>query len=164
MSPDTFLTVIAARLSADPLTVILCAILIVLLVQVLLLSRRLAHLTRGTDGGSLEEVIKKLAKDVETLHMHAQTSETALNNLDERLATSVRAVSVRRFDPFQNSGGQQSFAAALLNESGDGVVISGIHARDSVRVYAKDVQNFVSERELSEDEALAIEDAKKRLR
>ena len=147
----------------NPLLALFLVVLIVILVLLFLLSRRVARLTRGQTGASLETVITKLGEDMTRLTEHAHTTETALNNLDARLTTSVRAVSVRRFDPFQNAGGQQSFATALLNEKGDGVVISGIHARDSVRVYAKDVQNFSSERELSADETHAIAEAKKKL-
>jgi hypothetical protein len=75
----------------------------------------------------------------------------------------VSGVSVKRFDPFQNAGGQQSFASALLNEKGDGVVLSGIHSRDGVRVYAKEVKKFASERELSEEETGAIAETKIKL-
>src|SRR6185369_12752051 len=97
------------------------------------------------------------------LETHAVKAAAAFDNIDARLATSIRSVAMKRFDPFQNAGGQQSFATALLNEKGDGIVISGIHARDGVRVYSKDVSNFKSERELSEEEAQAIEEAKKKL-
>ncbi len=149
--------------SLDPIVFTLALLVLVLLVQTVLLTKRLQKLTGGATGASLESIIGETEKRVTTLETHGQTTEVALNNLDERVATAVRAVVVRRFDPFENAGGQQSFATALLNENGDGVVISGIHARDSVRVYAKDVQSFVSERELSEEEVLAVQDAKKKL-
>lgn len=152
-----------SQITQNPLLAIVLVILFITLVQVLLLSRRISKLTRGTTGASLENVIADLGAQTATLTKHASTTEEAINNLDERIQTAVRAISVRRFDPFQNAGGQQSFASALLNEHGDGVVLSGIHARDSVRVYAKNVHHFESERELSEDEAAAIVDAKKQL-
>jgi hypothetical protein len=90
-------------------------------------------------------------------------SEKGFENLDQRLSTSVRSVAMKRFDPFAGAGGQQSFATAYLNEKGDGVIISGIHSRDGVRVYAKEISNFKSERELSEEERGAVEEAKKKL-
>ena len=154
---------IAARVMSDPLLDIVLVLLVLALVQTVLLSRRLTVLTRGTDGKSLEPVIHKNTERIAKVEEHAATTETALNNLDERLQGSIRGVSVRRFDPFQSGGGQQSFAATLLNERGDGVVLSGIHSRDGVRVYAKEVSEFKSERELSDDERASIEDAKKSL-
>lgn len=151
------------ELTQKPLSVVVLLVLAVTLVQVLLLSRRVARLTRGASGASLESTISALGTATTLLESHAKTTESALNNLDTRLQSALRSVSVRRFDPFQNAGGQQSFATALLNERGDGVVLSGIHARDSVRVYAKNVTRFASERELSDEEARAIDDAKKQL-
>lgn len=133
-------------------------------IRTFFLSRRLTRLMRGGDGKTLEDTIKKLHERVSALEGHAETVERALENVDERLQTSLRGVAVERFDPFQNAGGQQSFATALLNEHGDGVVFSGIHSRDGVRVYAKEVATFTSERELSEEESRAIAGAKNTLK
>lgn len=124
---------------------------------------RLHGLTKGGDGKSLEATITKLGERTAGLEKHAATTEAALENVDQRLSSAIRGVSVERFDPFANAGGQQSFASALLNEAGDGIVLSGIHARDGVRVYAKSVTKFTSERELSEEESRAITSAKTKL-
>lgn len=163
MDLQTLSGAVISQISGNLLLDIVLVLLLVTLVQVFLLSRRVTRLTRGATGASLEATITALGVKAETLEGHAHTTETALNNLNTRLETAVRAVSVRRFDPFQNAGGQQSFTAAFLNEQGDGMVLSGIHSRDAVRVYAKDVTKFGSERELSADEVLAIDDAKKQL-
>jgi len=132
-------------------------------IRTFFLSRRITRLMRGGDGKTLEGTIKKLSERTSTLETHAKKTEMALENLDERVQSAVRGVATERFDPFQNAGGQQSFATALLNEQGDGVVISGIHSRDGVRVYAKEVSAFKSERELSEEEENAIKKAQKNL-
>ncbi len=132
-------------------------------IRTFFLSRRITKLVRGGDGKTLEGTIKKLQERVATLETHAKTVERALENVDGRLQTAVRGVAVERFDPFQNAGGQQSFATALLNEHGDGVVFSGIHSRDGVRMYAKEVKKFTSERELSDEESRAITDAQETL-
>ncbi|MBU6310332.1 DUF4446 family protein [Patescibacteria group bacterium] len=152
-----------AELVSSPVLVVMLVVLGIALIQIFSLSRRVTRLTRGVSGASLEGTIASLTAAAEKLEAHATTTEVALNNLDARLTSALRAVTVRRFDPFENAGGQQSFAAALVSESGDGIVLSGIHTRDSARVYAKDVKNFASERELSDDERVALEDARKRL-
>ena len=72
-------------------------------------------------------------------------------------------MALERFDPYQNAGGQQSFSSALINEHGNGIAVSGIHSRDGVRVYAKEIENFVSKIELSEEEARAVKKAKESL-
>jgi len=150
-------------LSENPVVFVLILVVFLLIIQIVLLTIRINRLTRGGDGKSLEGTIRKVTERVGILEAHAKTAETALENLDGRMQGAVRGVATERFDPFQNAGGQQSFATAFLNEQGDGVVVSGIHVRDGVRVYAKTVKAFASERELSEEEQSAIKKAKESL-
>jgi hypothetical protein len=152
-----------ADLTTNPILSGLAILIIFALVQDFFLFRRLRRLVRGGDGKTLEGTIRKLQERVSFLESHAVKSEKGFENLDQRLSTSVRSVAMKRFDPFAGAGGQQSFATAYLNEKGDGVIISGIHSRDGVRVYAKEISNFKSERELSEEERGAVEEAKKKL-
>lgn len=166
MQDSTVSQLFTAALDAvrhEPVLFGLAVLSIYFFVRTSLLSRRITRLTRGGDGKTLEGTIQTLGSRVSALEVHAKTAEAALENVDTRLQTSVRGVSMERFDPFQQQSGQQSFATALLNEKGDGVVISGIHSRDGVRVYAKDIHHFNSERELSVEEKSAIHKAKQTL-
>lgn len=156
------LTYILDIVTEDPLVAVLVLTVIGLIIQTIFLSVRIGTLLKGGDGKSLEGLIRKLDERTGKLETHAKETTLILKEADERLGRSVQGVSVKRFDPFQNAGGQQSFATALLSENGDGVVLSGIHARDGMRVYAKSVVNFASERELSEEEKNAIEEVRKR--
>jgi len=147
-------------LRESPAVSVLMALVILLVVQIVLLTVRVNRLTRGRDGKTLEGTIQKLAERAGELEAHAKTAKAALENLDGRMQSAVRGVATERFDPFGNSGGQQSFTTALLNEKGDGVVVSGIHVRDGVRVYAKEIASLTSKHELSEEEKQAIKKAK----
>ncbi|MBY0539216.1 DUF4446 family protein [Patescibacteria group bacterium] len=158
-----FIQFFLADVVAHPLTTILAVFSFILLIAVVWLAHRIDVLTRGGDGKSIESTLTALSLRVEKLERHASAATEGLKNHEERIQRAVSGVSVKRFDPFQNAGGQQSFASALLNENGDGVVLSGIHSRDGVRVYAKEVKKFASERELSEEETGAIADTKAKL-
>lgn len=160
---DTARTWLLHIVQNEPLLLILSVVGIALLIYIGFLNARIGRLTKGENGASLEDVIVTLKTRVEQLESHAHTTEKALENVDGRLASSVRGVALKHFDPFQNAGGQQSFAVALINEHGDGVVLSGIHSRDGVRVYAKNIKKFISERELSEEEQDAVDDARKKI-
>lgn len=72
---------------------------------------------------------------------------------------SVRHVGVIRFDAFEDMGGRLSFAAALLDGHGDGVVITSINGRQDTRCYAKQVENWTSIHNLSDEERQAIREA-----
>lgn len=163
MSFDVVYHRLLESLSTNPILSGLVILVAFALIQDFVLFRRLRRLVRGGDGKTLEGTIHKLQERVAALETHAVKAEAGFDNIDKRLSTTVRGVAVKRFDPFQNAGGQQSFATALLDEKGNGVVFSGIHSRDGVHVYSKSVSDFKSERELSEEEKGAIDDAKKKL-
>lgn len=163
MDFQSLLSNAANSVAQEPIVFGLAILLLLLAIQNMLLGRRLSRLVRGAQGSSLEGLINKLYERIEVLEKYARTSSQKIKNIDGRVGTSVRGVALERFDPFQNSGGQQSFVTAFLNEQGDGVVVSGIHSRDGVRVYAKPVLNFTSERELSDEEKKAVKNAQKNL-
>jgi hypothetical protein len=64
-----------------------------------------------------------------------------------------------RYDAFEDMGGRLSFSAALLDDHGNGVVITSINGRTETRTYAKPIVNLKSEHNLSDEERAAIEGA-----
>lgn len=74
--------------------------------------------------------------------------------------SSLQHVGVVRFNPFHDTGGDYSFAVALLDAQGGGVLLTGMYHRDQCRVYAKPVRGWTSEYELTEEERAAIEQAR----
>ncbi|MGA8846942.1 MAG: DUF4446 family protein [Nocardioides sp.] len=69
----------------------------------------------------------------------------------------LRHLAVVRYDAFGDMGGHLSWTLALLDDSGDGIVLSSIHGRSEARTYAKNVAGWTSDAQLSpeEDEAIA---------
>lgn len=67
-----------------------------------------------------------------------------------------------RFNPFAETGGDQSFSVSLLDAQGTGIVFTGLHTREKTRVYAKPIVNGVSKSTLSKEEQKAIEIAMKK--
>ncbi|HYM84386.1 MAG TPA: DUF4446 family protein, partial [Candidatus Dormibacteraeota bacterium] len=60
------------------------------------------------------------------------------------------------YNPFEDTGGNQSFALALLDANLDGFVISSLHARNATRVYAKALARGQASTQLSAEEAEAV--------
>lgn len=79
-----------------------------------------------------------------------------LAELREGVGHAVQRVGLVRFDAFEDMGGQLSFAVALLDAAGDGVVLSSINGRSETRVYAKQVERGSSRHNLSGEEEEAI--------
>jgi hypothetical protein len=71
----------------------------------------------------------------------------------------VRHVGLVRFSPFHDTGGDQSFALALLDGKGDGVIVTGLHSRTDSRLYAKPVEGWSSAYSLSPEEREAMDRA-----
>ena len=80
----------------------------------------------------------------------AQEEETLLRKL------AVQKFGLVRYDAFDDMGGRLSFSAALLDDNGDGVILSSINGRTETRTYAKLVRGLASEHNLSEEEREAI--------
>ena len=99
---------------------------------------------------------------VEARWLDASQRDTSeyLKTINQKLQKSIRGVETVRFNPFKDSGSNQSFATAFLNEEGDGVVISSLYSRERVSIFAKPVKHLVSSYELSEEERGALQNAK----
>lgn len=87
-----------------------------------------------------------------------------LAELREAVDRSVQRVGMVRFDAFQDMGGQLSFAAALLDGEGSGMVLSSINGRSETRIYAKPIERGSSRYNLSDEEQEAIRRALRAVR
>lgn len=84
-------------------------------------------------------------------------ARTAVLEVAQRRA--FQRVGLVRFNPFEETGGNQSFALALLDAAGDGWVLSSLHARAGTRVYAKSIKGGRADAGLSAEETAAIAQA-----
>lgn len=141
----------------------MAAAIAVLLVLVLVQARRLGRLrrridglARGTDGASLEGVLGDHFRKV--LDVGREVDELSARSaiLEANIRRALQRIGLVRFNPFEDTGGNQSFAVALLDSHGDGFVLSSLHTRTGTRVYAKALANGRSEAALSGEEAEAL--------
>ena len=85
--------------------------------------------------------------------------DTKLSKVELKLRVGVDRAELLRFQAFDKMGSDLSFAFALLNQEGSGVVLSSIHNRDESRVYAKPIKEGVSTYSLTGEEKEVIERA-----
>jgi hypothetical protein len=102
--------------------------------------------------GSHLERVNRVVSDVDVV-----ASRTAV--LERDVQGAFGRVGFVRFNPFEDTGGNQSFALAMLDGRGDGFVVSSLHARAGTRVYAKAIAAGSSEAALSDEEAEALKQA-----
>lgn len=86
---------------------------------------------------------------------------TRCDRIEKDSSLHIQKVGLVRFNPFNDTGGDQSFILALVDSQNSGVVISGLYARSGTRWYAKRVINGVgTDHELSKEEQKALAIAK----
>ena len=109
-----------------------------------------------TDMDSLEAYLSQQEARVEALVRTATNQEERLSAVDTRGGRAIQHVGVVRYNPFDDTGSNQSFALALLDAQGNGVVISSLHSRQQTRVYLKEIVGGRSEAQLSGEETEAV--------
>jgi hypothetical protein len=91
----------------------------------------------------------------------AQAAATARIDVLERVArVEIPRVGFVRYNAFSDVGSDLSYALALLNREGDGVVLSSIYSREDTRTYGKAVSAFKPAQDPSEEELAAISKAR----
>jgi hypothetical protein len=110
---------------------------------------------RGREEDILQAVAGQI-EEVRALRGEVRQIVAELQRLGEAFRGSLQRFAVYRYDAFEDMGGQLSFSAAILNDHGDGLVISCINGRQEARTYAKPVAHASSAYNLSPEEQEAI--------
>lgn len=71
----------------------------------------------------------------------------------------IQRVSVVRYNPYNDTGGDQSFTAALLDGGLNGLLITSLHSRSGTRIYIKSINKGKSDLELSKEEGRVLKEA-----
>ena len=120
------------------------------------IDRHLEALTRGDDGRSLQGVLEAHLGRVAEVQNAVDRLTGRTSVLEAHGRKAFQRIGLVRFNPFEDTGSNQSFALALLDADDDGVVVSSLHARGGTRIYAKAVAAGRPEATLSDEEAQAL--------
>ena len=124
--------------------------------QVRRLRRRLDGLTRGAPGKGLDGVLEAQVDKVYAVARELDELSARAAILEAVGRRSIQRVGLVRFNPFEDTGGNQSFALALTDSGGTGFVLSSLHSRTGTRVYAKAIAAGRSDGALSAEETEAL--------
>lgn len=117
---------------------------------------RWRSLLEGTSGENLERLLFDHLK--ERVEVDGRVSDVLrrIEQLEGIGSTAKRHLGFVRYDAFEDVGGAQSFAFALFDDNGDGIVVNGIVGRTDCRVYCKPLVRGKSDRSLSPEETQAV--------
>ena len=99
---------------------------------------------------------RRLTTRVAVLEDRSPVGRGELASLRHDISQALRHVAVVRYDAFGDMGGRLSFSAAIVDDTGDGLVMSSIHGRGESRTYAKGVVGGDADATLTPEERQAL--------
>ncbi len=104
-------------------------------------AKRIKRITQGTKATNLDQILVNILarQDQETKQIAQIVSK--FTEIDKRQKIFFTKHALIRFNPFEDTGGDQSFAISLLDGENNGIVISSLHSRTQTRLYAKQVMH-----------------------
>ena len=123
----------------------------------------LKKIFRGVSGQDIRQILDKNFQQVAKASQRLDEQNKILGKIGDELKLSLQKVGFIRFNPYKETGGDQSFVLALLDQNDDGVVISSLHGRNQTRVFAKKVSRGKPDGHVfSDEEQRSIDQAQSR--
>ncbi|MEK7119954.1 MAG: DUF4446 family protein [Patescibacteria group bacterium] len=116
-------------------------------------------LFRGKKASDLERLVMSYIQDITIASNEIEKIKNHLNDLQKQTDGALQKFSLKRFNPFEEVGGDQSFSFALLNEENSGFVVTSLHTREGTRIYAKAIQKGKPENQLMDEEKEVLKEA-----
>ena len=127
------------------------------------LVKTLSHyrkLTRGATNIDFATLIETIIKRSEVQEENIGKLTKELSDFKNKAQAFLQKFSLIRFNPFEDAGGDQSFVVTFMDAKNNGVVISSLHSRTGVRVYAKNVEDAKPvKHQFTKEEKEAVEKA-----
>lgn len=110
----------------------------------------------------IRKKFEEVVAEVGNFRKELKDLEGKLISFEDQSLKHIQRVELLRFNPYQETGGDQSFTACFLDERGNGFVITSLHARSATRVFAKPIKEGKAEKyQLSAEEEAVIKKALK---
>ncbi len=123
------------------------------------LRRRFFKLFSGSAPESHAELLTQILHRTELAERDIQSLRSRAEALEKIGSMSFQKIGFMRFNPFADTGGDQSFALALLDHENNGIVISSLYNREGTRIYAKAIDHGTPKQALSDEEKEVLERA-----
>lgn len=135
------------------------------LVITILLWRNNSHyskLTKGSNNKSLKFIMENIVKEMTLMKRDMSGLKDYCLRIENDGKYHIQKVGLVRFNPFKDTGGDQSFILSLIDGNNTGVIISGLYSRSGTRWYAKKViEGKGVDYDLSDEEKRALKEARK---
>lgn len=141
---------------------VLILILLWLLVLSLLVWKERSYLRQLFPKTGDRDIRNKFKEVLEALEAVEGRNEVLNKNFKELAREGleyIQRVEVLRYNPYGDTGGDQSFSVVLLNGKLNGLILTSLHSRAGTRIYTKPIKDGKSELELSKEEREVLKKA-----
>ncbi len=130
---------------------------IILLIWLRRVTKHYNSLTKGVDPKTLMNALQGIQHTIAQQEKVQEVTKNEIQKLQDQSRFHTQNVILKRFNPFGDTGGDQSFILAILDGNKDGVVITSLHSRENTRFYVKSVKDGVGiDHPLSDEEQKII--------
>lgn len=160
-----FATILTA-INLNPLLALIILVALIFLAwnltlhwQVYQTGKKIKLMFKGTKVADLEGVIFEQIKRLRQTEKNLEELAKFSRQVEQMAKNSIQKVGVIRFNPFSDTGGDQSFSIACLDANNNGFTLTSLFTREGTRIYTKPILEGESKYPLTEEEKRAINEA-----
>lgn len=148
-------------LTCFALILVLFIFIIVISIKLSSLRKQYTRMMNGSKAENMEQLIIEMQNGLNEQKAESITTSAKVETVRKALMKTKSKVVIHRYNAFNEGGSDLSFTIAILDDYQDGVILTGIHSREQMYLYAKPIQNAQSTYTLSPEEQEAINLASK---
>lgn len=161
---DSLINNIASYIPYVALALVVLVLLQFILIIVLFKSlgnveKKYRRMMRGVNNKNLEELVSAYLDKIDEANQNSKNALNHIGILEGKMKKCVQKIAMMRYKAFEDVGSDLSFSIAILDENNDGIIITGIYARNESTTYAKPIDKGISRYDLSEEEIDVLNDA-----
>ena len=123
------------------------------------MKKKYNKMMEGSDGKSIEQIIKEYTDDVKLLKSTYEDNTAAIKDIYEKLQYTFQKIGIVKYDAFHEMGGKLSFALCMLDKQNNGYLVNVMHSNNGCFAYVKEIVDGQSYIELGEEEQKALDEA-----
>ena len=130
--------------------------IIIISIRLSSLRKQYMRMINGSSAENMEQLLIDMQKALNEQKAESVKASASIANIRQPLMKMTSKIGIRRYNAFNDGGSDLSFSIAMLNEEQDGVILTGIHSREQMYVYAKPIAKGQSSYTLSPEEKETI--------
>lgn len=125
--------------------------------------RHYSHLIGKNKKQNLKIILEDILAKIKVLNKETEIIQKRCDKIEKQNLKHLQRIGFLRFNPFSDTGGDQSFVLSFLDGEGNGIVLNSLHSRGTTRLYAKSIKKGKAMNlPLSKEEKAVIKKGKRR--